>query len=65
MELDGRNYLMPLDATLESEATVPYELARVDDVLDELRRANGVRIACVGPAALHTRGLDRQRGAGR
>lgn len=45
MELGGRNYLMPLGARLETEATVPYQLSRVDDVLDELRRAAGVRIA--------------------
>lgn len=45
MELNGRNYIMPIGAKLESEATVPYELARVDDVLDELRRASGVRVA--------------------
>ena len=45
LELNGRNYLMPLGAKLESEASVPYQLSRVDDILDELRRAKGVRVA--------------------
>lgn len=40
-------YLVPIDAKFEDEASIPYELARLDDVLSELRRAKGVRIAIV------------------
>ncbi|MDQ0468720.1 caspase family protein [Labrys wisconsinensis] len=44
MQFQGSNYLMPVDAKLESEEDVTYEMARVDDVLADLQRASGIRI---------------------
>src|SRR5258706_946811 len=38
------NYLMPVDARLEDEYSVNYELTRIDDVLFALAKARGVKI---------------------
>jgi uncharacterized caspase-like protein len=40
----GINYLMPIDARLEDEYSLNYELTRIDDVLFALSRARGVKI---------------------
>ena len=44
MQFGGANYLMPVDAKLQDEADLPYELARVDDVIADLSRAKNTRI---------------------
>ncbi|MDT3380418.1 caspase family protein [Labrys neptuniae] len=43
-QFQGSNYLMPVDAKLTGVGDVNYEMARVDDILNDLQRANGVRI---------------------
>jgi len=40
----GVNYLMPIDARLEDEFSVNYELTRIEDVLFALSAARGVKI---------------------
>lgn len=45
MQYRGVNYLMPVDAKLEDEADLPYEMALVDNVLADMGRVKGVRIA--------------------
>jgi hypothetical protein len=40
----GRNYLVPVDARLEDEFSVNYELTRIDDVLFAVSQASGVRL---------------------
>jgi hypothetical protein len=40
----GLNYLMPVDARLEDEFSVNYELTRIEDVLFALSGARGVKI---------------------
>jgi tetratricopeptide (TPR) repeat protein len=45
MELGGRNFLMPVDVQkLADEEEVPYKMARVEDALQDIRRAKGVKI---------------------
>lgn len=45
MQFEGVNYLMPVDAKLADEADVPYEMAKLDDVVADMARMSGVRIA--------------------
>ena len=45
MQYQGVNYLIPIDAKLEDEADLPYEMALVDNVLADMARVKGVRIA--------------------
>jgi len=45
MQFDNVNYMMPIDAALEDEASLPYEMARLDDILADMNRSRGVRIA--------------------
>jgi Caspase domain len=40
----GRNYLVPVDARLEDEFSVNYELTRIDDVLFAVSQASGVKL---------------------
>ena len=44
LQFQGANYLMPVDAKLEGEEDLPYEMSRVDDIVADLQRASGVRI---------------------
>jgi hypothetical protein len=44
IQYQGLNYLMPVDAQLEDEYSVNYELTRIDDVLFALSKARGVKI---------------------
>jgi Caspase domain len=44
MQYRGVNYLMPIDARLEDEFSVNYELTRIDDVLFAMSGARGVKI---------------------
>ena len=41
---NGKNYLMPIDAQLEDEISIQYNLTSVDNVRTALDRASGVRI---------------------
>jgi uncharacterized caspase-like protein len=40
----GRNYIVPVDARLEDEFSVNYELVRIDDVLFAVSQASGVKL---------------------
>jgi tetratricopeptide (TPR) repeat protein len=45
LEVGGRNFLMPIDVQqLADEEEVPYKMARVEDALQDIRRAKGVKI---------------------
>lgn len=44
MQYRGSNYLMPVDARLEDEFSLNFELTKLDDVLFGLERASGVKI---------------------
>jgi uncharacterized caspase-like protein len=44
LQYQGRNYLMPIDAELEDEISVRYQLMWLDDVGAALKRAGGVKI---------------------
>jgi len=44
IQFQGLNYLMPVDARLEDEYSINYELTRIDDVLFALSKARGVKI---------------------
>jgi uncharacterized caspase-like protein len=45
MQWQGANYLMPVDAKLEDEADLPYEMAKLNDMLADMGRVKAVRIA--------------------
>lgn len=44
IQYHGKNYLMPIDAQLEDEISIRYNLVSVDDVRASLDRASGVKI---------------------
>jgi uncharacterized caspase-like protein len=44
MQYRGQNYLLPIDAKLEDDFSIQFETARVDDIVEVLGRARGVRI---------------------
>jgi uncharacterized caspase-like protein len=44
IQYQGKNYLMPVDAQLEDEISIRYNLVSVDDVRSTLDRASGVKI---------------------
>jgi uncharacterized caspase-like protein len=44
MQYQGRNYLMPVDAELEDDISLRYQMVALDDVRAALDRANGVKI---------------------
>lgn len=44
MQYQGRNYLMPIDAELEDEVSLPYQMVTLDSVQSAINRAKGVRI---------------------
>jgi uncharacterized caspase-like protein/TPR repeat protein len=44
LQFEGKNYVVPVDAQLDDPEDVRYELARVDDVLADLKNASGVRM---------------------
>jgi hypothetical protein len=44
IQFQGLNYLMPVDARLEDEYSINYELTRIDDVQFALSKARGVKI---------------------
>jgi uncharacterized caspase-like protein len=45
MQYEGVNYMMPVDARLADEADLPYEMSKLDDILADMNRVSGVRIA--------------------
>jgi tetratricopeptide (TPR) repeat protein len=47
MQYQGVNYLMPVDARLKDEADLPYEMAKLSDVMEDMARAKGIRIAII------------------
>ncbi len=78
MQYQGRNYLMPVDAELEDEFSLCYQMVLIDDVRAALDRVNGVKImildACRNnPLAEQlarrqtgfTRAIERTRGLAR
>jgi hypothetical protein len=40
IEVDGKNYLIPIDATLEKKSDVPKETIALDNILDMLKKLN-------------------------
>jgi hypothetical protein len=44
LQFRGHNYLMPVDAKLEDEFSLNFEMTRVDDVLNSLEQSRGVKI---------------------
>ena len=44
MQFQGRNYLMPIDARLENEFSVRFQMVALDEIRDAIDRANGVKI---------------------
>ncbi len=44
MQFEGRNYVMPIDAELQDEISLRYEMVAIDDVKAALQRSNGVKI---------------------
>jgi uncharacterized caspase-like protein len=44
IQYGGKNYLVPIDATVEDEISIRYNLVSVDDVRSALDRASGVKV---------------------
>jgi uncharacterized caspase-like protein len=44
LQYQGRNYLMPIDSTLEDEISLRYQMVAIDDVRAALDRASGVKV---------------------
>jgi len=44
MELQGRNYLIPVDARLRSDLRVKFETVSLEDVLSAVESANGLKL---------------------
>jgi hypothetical protein len=44
MQYQGTNYLMPVDARLENEFSIRFQMVSLDDVRSAIDRANGVKI---------------------
>jgi uncharacterized caspase-like protein len=44
LQYQGRNYLMPIDAEVEDEVSLRYQMTAIDDVRAALDRANGVKV---------------------
>lgn len=44
LQYQGRNYLMPIDAELEDEVSLRYQMMMIDDIRAALDRASGVKI---------------------
>jgi uncharacterized caspase-like protein len=46
LQFAGSNYLMPVDAKLQDEADLPYEMSKVDDIVGDLSRARCTPCGC-------------------
>lgn len=44
MQFQGRNYIMPVDADLQDEISLRYEMTAIDEVKAAVERSNGVRV---------------------
>ncbi len=44
MQFEGHNYVMPVDAELQDEISLRYEMTSIDDVKAALQRSSGVKI---------------------
>jgi tetratricopeptide (TPR) repeat protein len=44
MQVDGVNYLMPVDGTLETQADLKHKFVAADEILDDLKAVNGMRM---------------------
>jgi len=44
LQFQGRNYLMPIDAELEDEVSLRYQMESVDDIRAALDRVSGIKI---------------------
>jgi len=44
MQYQGRNYLMPVDATLEDELSLRYNLVSFDDIRAAMSRTRGIKV---------------------
>jgi uncharacterized caspase-like protein len=44
MQFQGQNYVMPVDAELQDEISLRYEMTAIEDVKAALERSNGVKI---------------------
>ena len=44
LQYQGRNFLMPVDSTLEDEVSLRYQMVGIDDVRAALDRASGVKV---------------------
>jgi tetratricopeptide (TPR) repeat protein len=44
MQVDGVNYLMPIDASIESRADLKHKFVSADEILDDLRSVKGMRM---------------------
>jgi Caspase domain len=44
MQFEGHNYVMPVDAELQDEISLRYEMTSIEDVKAALERSNGVKI---------------------
>jgi len=44
MQYQGRNYLMPVDAELEDDVSLSYQMVSMDTIKEAIDRANGVKI---------------------
>ena len=44
LQYQGRNYLMPIDAEVEDEVSLRYQMMPIDDVRAALDRASGVKV---------------------
>jgi uncharacterized caspase-like protein len=78
LQYQGRNYLMPVDAEVEDEVSLRYQMMPIDDVRAALDRASGVKVmildACRNNPVVETlrrkaggesRGLGGARGLAR
>jgi uncharacterized caspase-like protein len=64
MQVNGENYLVPVDAALKREADLEFETIRVDAVLRQMQRASGPKIAMLDACRDNplARELSRQLG---
>lgn len=52
LQIDGQNYLVPIDAPIDDGTMMPFDLVKLDDVIEALSYTTGVRLlildACRG-----------------
>lgn len=63
VQIDGRNYLVPVDTDMASEEQVKYNTIRLDDVLDTLNEG-GPAVKIVVLDACRNNPFERARGSG-